>query len=149
MKKYQQTNIKKLIKLISTKVNPFKVYTHTHTNTPYFHTKWKQTAVYTLHTILIPKIELLSLCESPSLYTEMNVLSRSLTFNFRINIIRTFVNRKTSYFRKLSNFKISTWLTLFGSAIHFRVCYACASFWNFPFSVLYWQVSPSNLLYFI
>lgn len=43
----------------------------------------------------------IQVCESPSLCTEMNVLSRSLTFNFRINIIRAFVNRETAHFRKL------------------------------------------------
>ena len=76
-------------------------YTHTNTHTQnVFMHKWKHTTMDTLHITWTPKKELLSLCESPRLHIDMNVFSRSLRFDFWINIwtkfgiIRCLVDRE-------------------------------------------------------
>ena len=83
---------------ILTQIHTHK-HTHTHTQNVFMH-KWKHTTMDTLHITWTPKKELLSLCESPRLHIDMNVFSRSLRFDFWINIwtkfgiIRCLVDRE-------------------------------------------------------
>ena len=49
------------------------------------------------------------------------------------------------YFKKLTDFKKSTGLTLSQRIVDFWVCLNCSSFFGFSFSVLYWQSSPSKV----